>query len=228
MFNNSPHWCWTNTDVMGDLAHRSYAILKDVLPDDFSNTRSVHGLGSFARILFRFCCYSVTYSLGLLNIIFCSYTNILRILALYFYRGLWLPNFVLRDKLVYQQIAYMFMIRFCRSIFGKLYLYINLIYNKLRSYYIGNYMVRFSDESSFLASANSSRSGLAGYVFSRDAAQIYRITRKLQVGMIGVNEGLMSCAEAAFGGVKESGLGREGGAQGIDEFTQWKYICTQH
>lgn len=40
--------------------------------------------------------------------------------------------------------------------------------------------------------------------------------------------GLMSCAEAAFGGVKESGLGREGAAQGIDEFTQWKYICTQH
>ncbi|KAK6737554.1 hypothetical protein RB195_019952 [Necator americanus] len=87
---------------------------------------------------------------------------------------------------------------------------------------------KFSDEASVLAAANTTRSGLAGYVFSRDSDQIYRVTRRLQVGMIGVNEGLMSCAEAAFGGVKESGLGREGAAQGIDEFTQWKYICTQH
>ncbi|KIH62269.1 succinate-semialdehyde dehydrogenase [Ancylostoma duodenale] len=87
---------------------------------------------------------------------------------------------------------------------------------------------KFSDEASVLAAANNSRVGLAGYIFSKDADQIYRVTRRLQVGMIGVNEGLMSCAEAAFGGVKESGLGREGAAQGIDEFTQWKYICTQH
>ncbi|XGW08231.1 hypothetical protein V3C99_010943 [Haemonchus contortus] len=87
---------------------------------------------------------------------------------------------------------------------------------------------KFTDESSMLNAANDTRSGLAGYVFSRDMDQIYRVTRRLQVGMIGVNEGLMSCAEAAFGGVKESGLGREGAAQGIDEFTQWKYICTQH
>ncbi|KAJ1357782.1 hypothetical protein KIN20_016003 [Parelaphostrongylus tenuis] len=87
---------------------------------------------------------------------------------------------------------------------------------------------KFSSEASVLSAANNTRSGLAGYVFSSDSAQIYRVTRRLQVGMIGVNEGLMSCAEAAFGGVKESGLGREGAAQGIDEFTQWKYICTQH
>ncbi|PIO75063.1 aldehyde dehydrogenase family protein [Teladorsagia circumcincta] len=87
---------------------------------------------------------------------------------------------------------------------------------------------KFTDEASALNAANDTRMGLAGYVFSRDPAQIYRVTRRLQVGMIGVNEGLMSCAEAAFGGVKESGLGREGAAQGIDEFTQWKYICTQH
>ncbi|VDM59044.1 unnamed protein product, partial [Angiostrongylus costaricensis] len=87
---------------------------------------------------------------------------------------------------------------------------------------------KFSSETSVLNMANNTRSGLAGYVFSGDSAQIYRVTRRLQVGMIGVNEGLMSSAEAAFGGVKESGLGREGSAQGIDEFTQWKYICTQH
>uniref|UniRef100_A0A1I7YM82 Aldedh domain-containing protein n=1 Tax=Steinernema glaseri TaxID=37863 RepID=A0A1I7YM82_9BILA len=87
---------------------------------------------------------------------------------------------------------------------------------------------KFEDEEEVLKTANNSRSGLAGYVFSNDASQLYRVTRRLQVGMLGVNEGLMSCAEAAFGGVKESGLGREGGPQGIDEFTQWKYICIQH
>ncbi|TMS34294.1 hypothetical protein L596_001920 [Steinernema carpocapsae] len=86
----------------------------------------------------------------------------------------------------------------------------------------------FETEEEVLKIANSSRSGLAGYIFTSDAGQIYRVSRRLQVGMLGVNEGLMSCAEAAFGGVKESGLGREGGPQGIDEFTQWKYVCIQH
>lgn len=81
-------------------------------------------------------------------------------------------------------------------------------------------------------------------MFTKDIAQIHRVTSRLQVGMLGVNEGAISCAgkllflmklivhsltfslpEAAFGGVKESGLGREGAAQGIDEFTQWKYVC---
>ncbi|KAK0394879.1 hypothetical protein QR680_000984 [Steinernema hermaphroditum] len=87
---------------------------------------------------------------------------------------------------------------------------------------------KFEVEDEVLNIANNSRSGLAGYIFTSDASQIYRVSRRLQVGMLGVNEGLMSCAEAAFGGVKESGLGREGGPQGIDEFTQWKYICIQH
>ncbi|CAJ0932011.1 unnamed protein product, partial [Mesorhabditis belari] len=86
----------------------------------------------------------------------------------------------------------------------------------------------FTDEKDVVSRANSTRFGLAGYIFSSDASQIHRVSRRLQVGMLGVNEGLISCSEAAFGGVKESGLGREGGAQGIDEFTQWKYICTQY
>ncbi|CAJ0952630.1 unnamed protein product, partial [Mesorhabditis belari] len=86
----------------------------------------------------------------------------------------------------------------------------------------------FNDEADVLRRANDSRVGLAGYLFSQNMAQIHRVTQRMQVGMIGVNEGLMSCVEAAFGGVKESGLGREGGPQGIDEFTQWKYICVQH
>uniref|UniRef100_A0A914HZE3 Succinate-semialdehyde dehydrogenase, mitochondrial n=1 Tax=Globodera rostochiensis TaxID=31243 RepID=A0A914HZE3_GLORO len=83
----------------------------------------------------------------------------------------------------------------------------------------------FETEEEAVGRANNSRLGLAGYIFSKDCAQIHRVSRALQVGMVGVNEGMMSCAEAAFGGVKESGLGREGGQQGIDEFTQWKYVC---
>ncbi|CCD31077.1 Succinate-semialdehyde dehydrogenase, mitochondrial [Caenorhabditis elegans] len=87
---------------------------------------------------------------------------------------------------------------------------------------------KFRDEQEVLEAANNCRVGLAGYVFGRDQSRLQRVARKLEVGMVGVNEGLISCAEAAFGGVKESGIGREGGAQGIDEFTNWKYICTQY
>ncbi|KAL7079030.1 hypothetical protein ACQ4LE_001558 [Meloidogyne hapla] len=83
----------------------------------------------------------------------------------------------------------------------------------------------FETEEEVIDRANSTRNGLAGYVFSKEYSQINRISRAIQVGMIGINEGMISSAEAAFGGVKESGLGREGGAQGIDEFTQWKYVC---
>ncbi|VDN58521.1 unnamed protein product [Dracunculus medinensis] len=84
---------------------------------------------------------------------------------------------------------------------------------------------RFDGEEEVLKIANDSRSGLAGYFFSTDYSQIMRVARQLQLGMVGVNEGMISCAEAAFGGVKESGLGREGASQGIDEFSQWKYTC---
>lgn len=84
---------------------------------------------------------------------------------------------------------------------------------------------KFGTEEEALNRANSVRYGLAGYIFSNDYKQIFRVTRRLETGMIGINEGAISAAEAAFGGVKESGLGREGGRQGIDEFTQWKYLC---
>lgn len=73
--------------------------------------------------------------------------------------------------------------------------------------------------------ANSSRRGLAGYFYSRDYAQIHRVARHLQVGMVGINEGIISAAEAPFGGIKESGMGREGGPFGVDEFLNIKYIC---
>ncbi|MCP9257685.1 Succinate-semialdehyde dehydrogenase [Dirofilaria immitis] len=74
---------------------------------------------------------------------------------------------------------------------------------------------KFETEEEVLKMANDCRTGLAGYIFTTDYAQILRVSRNLQVGIIGVNEGVVSCPEAAFGGMKESGLGREGGSQDL-------------
>ncbi|EEZ97424.1 glutarate-semialdehyde dehydrogenase [Tribolium castaneum] len=84
---------------------------------------------------------------------------------------------------------------------------------------------RFETEEEGLQIANSTERGLAGYFYSEDVSQIFRVARKLEVGMCGVNEGIISTAEAPFGGIKESGLGREGSHHGIDDFTYIKYIC---
>ena len=65
----------------------------------------------------------------------------------------------------------------------------------------------------------------AGYFFSGDMSQCWRVAEKLEYGMVGINEGLMSTVEAPFGGVKESGLGREGSMYGIAEFLEIKYMC---
>lgn len=73
--------------------------------------------------------------------------------------------------------------------------------------------------------ANNTRFGLAGYFYSRDYVQIERVARHLKVGMVGINEGIISTCEAPFGGIKESGLGREGSHFGVDEYLQVKYIC---
>lgn len=86
-------------------------------------------------------------------------------------------------------------------------------------------LVKFETEEDVLRMANSSRVGLAGYFYSEDLSQIWRVARRIEVGMVGVNEGMISTCEAPFGGVKESGLGREGAHMGIDEFTEVKYIC---
>ena len=86
-------------------------------------------------------------------------------------------------------------------------------------------IIRFKTEEEALKIANSTESGLAGYFFSQDLNQIFRVTKRLKVGMIGVNEGLISTTEAAFGGVKESGIGREGSKHGIDEYVDIKYVC---
>lgn len=84
---------------------------------------------------------------------------------------------------------------------------------------------KFCNEEDVLRQANDTPVGLAGYFFSQDISQIFRVARKLEVGMVGVNEGLISCAEAAFGGVKESGLGREGSKHGVEDFLDIKYVC---
>jgi succinate-semialdehyde dehydrogenase/glutarate-semialdehyde dehydrogenase len=84
-----------------------------------------------------------------------------------------------------------------------------------------------ADEAEAIALANDTAAGLVGYVFTRDAARQLRVTEALEVGMVGVNEGLVSTAQAPFGGVKQSGLGREGSRHGLDDYTQLKYVATR-
>lgn len=71
----------------------------------------------------------------------------------------------------------------------------------------------------------SARSCSLGYFYSQDLSQIWRVAERLEVGMVGVNEALLSTAEAPFGGIKQSGLGREGSKYGIDEYLEMKYMC---
>lgn len=84
---------------------------------------------------------------------------------------------------------------------------------------------KFETEDEALTIANNTQVGLAGYFYSNDVSQCWRVARKMETGMVGINEGMMSCAEGAFGGVKESGIGREGSKYGIDEYTEMKYLC---
>lgn len=83
----------------------------------------------------------------------------------------------------------------------------------------------YEDEAQMLELANRTRVGLASYVFSRDANRIRRITNALRVGIVGVNTGAIATEVAPFGGYKESGVGREGGHEGLEEFLETKFIC---
>ena len=80
------------------------------------------------------------------------------------------------------------------------------------------------DEKEVINLANNSPYGLASYFYSRDIGRIWRVAEGLEYGMVGVNTGLTSKAEAPFGGVKESGLGREGSKYGIEDFIEIKYV----
>lgn len=82
----------------------------------------------------------------------------------------------------------------------------------------------FETEDGVIAAANDTLSGLAGYFYSRDVDRIFRVADALEVGMVGVNTGAISSEVVPFGGIKESGLGREGSRHGIDEFTELKAI----
>ena len=83
----------------------------------------------------------------------------------------------------------------------------------------------FDTEDEVIALANDTEFGLASYFYSRDVGRVMRVAERLESGMVGVNTGLISTAEAPFGGVKQSGLGREGSKYGLDEFQEIKYIC---
>lgn len=87
-------------------------------------------------------------------------------------------------------------------------------------------VVRVKDEFEALDLANQSEFGLAGYVYTNDVARGLKVCQELAVGMVGLNRGLVSDPAAPFGGVKQSGIGREGGYEGIDEYLETKYIAT--
>lgn len=84
---------------------------------------------------------------------------------------------------------------------------------------------RFRDEDSLLRQANDTEFGLAAYFYSRDIGRIWRVAEELEVGMVGVNIGLMANEAVPFGGIKESGIGREGSHYGIEDYLDVKYIC---
>ncbi|MEN3291039.1 MAG: succinate-semialdehyde dehydrogenase / glutarate-semialdehyde dehydrogenase [Burkholderiales bacterium] len=86
-------------------------------------------------------------------------------------------------------------------------------------------LFRFTTEAEAVRLANATRAGLAAYFYSRDIGRIHRVADALEVGMVGVNEGAISTEVAPFGGVKESGYGREGSRYGLDDYQHIKYIC---
>jgi succinate-semialdehyde dehydrogenase / glutarate-semialdehyde dehydrogenase len=85
-------------------------------------------------------------------------------------------------------------------------------------------LFRFKTEEEVIALANATEFGLASYFYSRDIGRIWRVGEALEYGMIGINEGIISTAEAPFGGVKQSGLGREGSSHGMEEYLEVKYM----
>jgi succinate-semialdehyde dehydrogenase/glutarate-semialdehyde dehydrogenase len=84
---------------------------------------------------------------------------------------------------------------------------------------------KFDDEDAVIEAANATRFGLAAYAYTRDLARSFRLNERLDYGLIGINSGLIATVEAPFGGVKESGMGKEGGSQGLDDYLVSKYTC---
>lgn len=86
-------------------------------------------------------------------------------------------------------------------------------------------LVRFIDEAEVIRWANATEFGLAGYFYTRDTARIWRLSEQLACGMLGINEGILSNEMAPFGGIKQSGMGREGSRYGLDDYLNIKYLC---
>ena len=86
-------------------------------------------------------------------------------------------------------------------------------------------LFRFNTEAEAIQMANDTEFGLAAYFYAKDSARIHRVSEALEYGIVGVNTGIISTEVAPFGGVKESGIGREGSRHGIDEFLEMKYVC---
>jgi succinate-semialdehyde dehydrogenase/glutarate-semialdehyde dehydrogenase len=85
-------------------------------------------------------------------------------------------------------------------------------------------LFRFKDEAEAIALANDTPYGLAAYLYARDLGRVWRVAEGLEYGMVGINTGAISTELAPFGGVKESGIGREGSHYGIEEFLETKYL----
>lgn len=86
-------------------------------------------------------------------------------------------------------------------------------------------LIRFDDEADAVRMANNTIYGLAAYFYARDMGRIFRVAEDLEYGMVGINTGLISTEVAPFGGVKQSGIGREGSKYGLDEYLEMKYLC---
>ncbi|WFR77781.1 NAD-dependent succinate-semialdehyde dehydrogenase [Janthinobacterium rivuli] len=86
-------------------------------------------------------------------------------------------------------------------------------------------LFRFHSEDEVVAMANATQFGLAGYFYSRDLGRVWRVAEELEVGMVGINTGMIANEMAPFGGVKHSGMGREGSHYGMDDFLDIKYLC---
>jgi succinate-semialdehyde dehydrogenase/glutarate-semialdehyde dehydrogenase len=86
-------------------------------------------------------------------------------------------------------------------------------------------LIKFDTEEEVVAMANDSEFGLASYFYSRDVGRVFRVGEALESGMVGINTGIFSNEVAPFGGVKQSGLGREGSKYGIEDYLEIKYLC---
>jgi succinate-semialdehyde dehydrogenase/glutarate-semialdehyde dehydrogenase len=85
-------------------------------------------------------------------------------------------------------------------------------------------LFRFTTEEEAIRMANDTEFGLACYFYTRDIGRVWRVAEGLEYGIVGINEGIISAAEAPFGGMKESGIGREGSRHGVEEYLEIKYM----